>query len=97
MTDAERASRFTHLTDVLKLQADLARAGSDLRAVRDQLAPLQDQLKRQPSSPPSVVDAAARLDTLEREVQEVRTRVNALFFAVIAVAIADLVGRVVLP
>ena len=28
-------------------------------------------------------DAAARLDALEREVQEVRSRVNALFFAVL--------------
>ena len=38
-------------------------------------------------------DDAARLDAIEREVQEIRTRVNALFFAVIAAGIVDLVAR----
>jgi hypothetical protein len=36
-----------------------------------------------------------QLEYLERDVQEVRTRVNALFFAVIAAALGDLVGRLV--
>ena len=36
-----------------------------------------------------------RLDHLEEDVREVRTRVNALFFTVIAVALGDLVGRLV--
>ena len=42
-------------------------------------------------------DPSARLDAIEREVSEVRTRVNALFFAVISVAIGDLVVRAVQP
>lgn len=41
-------------------------------------------------------DAVARLDALEREVQEMRSRVNALFFAVLAAGVAELVGRAVL-
>lgn len=42
------------------------------------------------------LDHAARLDAIEREVQEMRTRVNALFFAVITAGVADLVARTVL-
>lgn len=34
-----------------------------------------------------------RLALLEDDLREVRTRVNALFFAVIAVGLSDLVGR----
>ena len=41
-------------------------------------------------------DSTARLDALEREVQEMRTRVNALFFAVITAGVGDLVARTVL-
>ncbi|MDA0270363.1 MAG: hypothetical protein O2919_04970 [Chloroflexi bacterium] len=41
-------------------------------------------------------DVDARLAALEREVSEVRTRVNALFFTVIAAALGDLVARAVL-
>ncbi len=37
-----------------------------------------------------------RIQQLEHEVREVRTRINALFFAVIAAALGDLVGRLVL-
>ncbi|MEI7924849.1 MAG: hypothetical protein WCI61_01485 [Chloroflexota bacterium] len=44
----------------------------------------------------SHLDHAARLDAIEREVQEMRTRVNALFFAVITAGVADLVARTVL-
>ena len=69
LTDAERASRFTYLTEALKLQADLAQAANDLRGVRDQLTPLQDQLKRQPSPPASVVDGVARLAKSLAELQ----------------------------
>ena len=43
------------------------------------------------------LEVGSRLDALEREVGEVRTRVNALFFAVISVAIGDLVVRAVHP
>lgn len=45
--------------------------------------------------PPSA-DATARLDAVERELGEVRTRVNALFFAVITASVAELVARTVL-
>lgn len=41
-------------------------------------------------------DIAARLAALEREVSEVRMRVNALFFTVIAAALGDLLARTVL-
>jgi hypothetical protein len=36
-----------------------------------------------------------QLQYLERDVQEVRTRVNALFFAVLAAALGNLLGRLV--
>ena len=41
-------------------------------------------------------DLHARLDALEHDVREVRTRINALFFAVMTAALGDLAGRVVL-
>ncbi|MCK9496183.1 MAG: hypothetical protein M0R75_11900 [Dehalococcoidia bacterium] len=41
-------------------------------------------------------DLAARLDALEADVREVRTRINALFFAVLTAALGELVGRMVL-
>jgi len=41
-------------------------------------------------------DLHARLDALEHDVREVRTRINALFFAVLTAALGDLAGRVVL-
>ena len=39
---------------------------------------------------------ASRLDALERDVQEMRTRVNALFFPVITASVVELVTRTVL-
>lgn len=53
-------------------------------------------LARRTAAPPARGDSEARLAALERELQEVRTRVNALFFAVISVALGDLIGRAVL-
>lgn len=50
---------------------------------------------QQPAATPSR-DLHARLDALEHDVREVRTRINALFFAVITAALGDLVGRMVL-
>ena len=61
------------------------------RAVRETARAL---LPRRRAAPPSG-DREARLDYLERELAEVRTRVNALFFAVLGVALGELVGRVV--
>ena len=46
------------------------------------------------SAPPRDMDS--RLTELERELREVRTRINALFFAVLTAALGDLAGRVVL-
>lgn len=46
-----------------------------------------------PEAPPRL---DARMDTIEREVQEMRSRVNALFFAVLTAGVADLVARAVL-
>ncbi|MQA00308.1 MAG: hypothetical protein GEU80_13440 [Dehalococcoidia bacterium] len=52
---------------------------------------------RRPQAPrPAADDLPGRLDRLERDVQEVRTRINALFFAVLTAAAGDLVGRLVL-
>ncbi len=51
---------------------------------------------REASLPPPHHEVPARLASLEREVQEVRTRVNALFFAVLTVALTDVVVRAVL-
>lgn len=55
---------------------------------------IRDVLPRRERPPTS--DTATRLDYLERDVSGVRTRVNALFFTVLSVALADLVGRLVL-
>ncbi len=41
-------------------------------------------------------DVGWRVAKLERELQEVRTRINALFFAVLTAALGELVGRLVL-
>ena len=60
LTDAERQSRFTFLTDTLRLQADLARAADGLRNVREQITRLENQLKQLSPAPSSVLEAAAR-------------------------------------
>ena len=41
----------------------------------------------------TVAPPADPLARLERDLQEVRTRVNALFFAVLTVGLSDLAGR----
>ena len=61
VNDADRRLRYQFLTDLLALNAGLAGAGNDLRAVRDQLTALEDQMKRAANAPPTVVEAAARL------------------------------------
>lgn len=48
------------------------------------------------ASTPAPHEGASRLDALERDVQEMRTRVNALFFAVITASVVELVTRTVL-
>lgn len=59
---------------------------------RDRLADAVRALRGGPARPPAR-DVRQQLDYLERDLQEVRTRVNALFFAVIAAALGDLVAR----
>jgi hypothetical protein len=61
VSDAERRLRFEFLTEALRIQAGLAQITDAIRGVREQVTALQDQLKRQPSAPASVVDGAARL------------------------------------
>jgi photosystem II stability/assembly factor-like uncharacterized protein len=61
MTDAERQLRYQFLTDALQIQAGLTAATTEIRAVREQLTSLQEQLKRQPSAPPAVVEGVARM------------------------------------
>lgn len=46
--------------------------------------------QRRPDPP---ADVPARLAALERDVQEVRTRIHALFFAVLTAGLGDLAGR----
>lgn len=41
---------------------------------------------------PPADDLAARLDYLERDLAEVRTRINGLFFGLIAVALGEIVA-----
>jgi len=62
ITDAERKLRFQYLTDVLELQGNLTQWATTIRGVRDQLTPLQQQLKREGSPPASLVEAVARMD-----------------------------------
>jgi len=53
---------------------------------------------RQPREPrPPAGDLEARLDYLERDLAEVRSRVAALFFAVLGAGMLQLVGRLVAP
>lgn len=42
----------------------------------------------------STGEPVERIERVEQELREVRGRVNALFFTVLAVALGDLVGRV---
>ncbi len=56
-------------------------------------AAIRALLPRRHAQPPAA-DTATRLDHLERDVQEVRTRVNALYFSVIGLAIDELASRV---
>ncbi len=56
-----------------------------LRAAAGRRAPVDPQ-----------ADVPTRLAALEREVQEVRTRIHALFFAVLTAGLGELAGRVVL-
>lgn len=53
------------------------------------------RLLRGSSTRPPATDMRQQLEYLERDLQEMRTRVNALFFAVIAAALGDLVGRLI--
>ncbi|MEZ4553749.1 MAG: hypothetical protein AB7L91_03160 [Dehalococcoidia bacterium] len=48
---------------------------------------------RRTRSRPPAGDVHEQLQYLERDVQEVRTRVNALFFTVLAAALGDVAGR----
>jgi hypothetical protein len=48
---------------------------------------------RRATSRPPAADVTQQLAYLERDVQEVRTRVNALFFTVLAASIGELAGR----
>ena len=58
-------------------------------------AVLRTLLPRWRARPPARTQRA-RLDHLEADLREVRTRINALFFSVIAVVLGELVGRIVL-
>jgi hypothetical protein len=59
---------------------------------RDRLADAVRTLWGAPPRPPAR-DIRQQLQYLERDVQEMRTRINALFFTVLAAVLGDLVGR----
>ena len=56
-------------------------------------ATIRRLVRRERERPPAH-DLAARLDYLERDASEVRTRINGLFFALIAVVLGEVVTRV---
>ncbi len=58
----------------------------------DRLADAIHSLRGTAARPPAT-DLREQLQYLERDVREVRTRVNALFFTVLAAALGDLAGR----
>ena len=60
----------------------------------DRLAEALRRLAGRERARPPAHDLAARLDYLERDASEVRTRINALFFAVIAVVLGEILSRV---
>ncbi len=60
----------------------------------DRLAAAIRLLRGSRARPPAA-DMRQQLEYLERDLQEVRTRVNALFFAVITAALGDLVARLI--
>ena len=47
------------------------------------------------AAPPSLAEVGLRLSALEREVGEVRSRVNGVLFAVVASVLAQLASKVV--
>lgn len=47
------------------------------------------------AAPPTLAEVGLRLSVLEREVGEVRSRVNGVLFAVVASVLAQLVSKVV--
>lgn len=59
----------------------------------DRLAEAIRALRGASLARPPAADEREQLRYLERDVQEVRTRVNALFFTVLAAAVGDLAGR----
>jgi hypothetical protein len=68
------------------------------RALRPSTRRLVEALRalRPPREPrPPASDVEARLDYLERDVAEVRSRVATLFFAALGAAILELVARLV--
>lgn len=68
------------------LRDTVRRLGERLRGER-----LRGERREQTPARPRAL--GERLDRLEQDVQEVRTRVNGLFFAVLAVGLGDLVAR----
>ena len=67
------------------------RLGEALRA----LARARGAPTHAPLTSPSLVEVGLRLSALEREVGEVRSRVNGVLFAVVASVLAQLVSKVV--
>lgn len=60
-----------------------------VRARRAKAAPVV------PVTPPSLIEVGVRLASLEREVSEVRARVNGVLFAVVASVLTQVVSRAV--
>jgi hypothetical protein len=73
LTDGERRARLDFLTAALSLQAELARAAQSVAGVDDQLRALQEQLKRHPAPPQSVID---RAESLRKTLGGLRSRIG---------------------
>lgn len=64
-------------------------------ALRTGLHALLARLLGRKAPRPNARTQRLRIDYIEGDLREVRTRVNALFFTVLAVALGDLVARLV--
>jgi photosystem II stability/assembly factor-like uncharacterized protein len=73
VTAADRGARFDLLTEALALQADLAGAAASIGVVRNQLTPLQEQLKSSTGRAATALESAARM---AKQLAALQTRIG---------------------
>ncbi|TAK78176.1 MAG: hypothetical protein EPO16_04115 [Dehalococcoidia bacterium] len=76
-------------------RAQRDRLGEALRAIVRARRTAPPATRQEAATPPSLAEMGLRLAALEREVGEVRSRVNGLLFAVVASVIAQLASKLV--